>query len=79
MAECEEGITASIQFLKDVVKTWLSVKRVLLRPSNFQRRSKHVAECEEGITASIQFLKDVVKTWLSVKRVLLRQSNFSRT
>ena len=57
MAECEEGITASIhflgrsknvavseedittsiQFFKDVVRTWLSVKRVLLRPSSFSR------------------------------------------
>ena len=49
MAECEEGITASIHLFKDVVRTWLSVKRVLLSPSNFQGRSKHVAECEGGI------------------------------
>ena len=63
MAECEEGITASIQFL-------------CVNPIS-QGRSKNVAECEEGITASIQFLKDVVRTWLSVKRVLLRPSNFS--
>ena len=55
MAECEEGNTASIQFFKDVVMTWLSVKRVLLRPSNFLGRSKNVAECEEDITASIYF------------------------
>ena len=35
MAECEEGITASLQFFKDVVSTWLSVKRVLNELTKF--------------------------------------------
>ena len=37
VAECEEDITASIQFFKDVGRTLLSVKRILLRRSNFSR------------------------------------------
>ena len=42
-------LTASIQFFKDVVRTWLSVKRVLLRSSNFWKRCFLKTSVSNGI------------------------------